>query len=83
MQPLKGTDLGSFDPDTALFSLLFNPRTQKWNNHFALDAAARIISGTPEGRTTIRLLQFNTAERVQERERLIGVGLYPTFRDEV
>lgn len=25
----KGTDLGSFDPETGAFSFLFNPRTQK------------------------------------------------------
>ena len=26
----KGTDLGSYDPQTGGFSLLFNPRTQNW-----------------------------------------------------
>lgn len=30
----KGTDLGSFDPNTGEFSFLFNPRTQDWNQHF-------------------------------------------------
>ena len=32
----KGSDLGSFDPETQSFSLLFNPRTQKWREHFTL-----------------------------------------------
>ncbi|WP_442940632.1 hypothetical protein [Nostoc sp.] len=30
----KGTDLGLFDPKTGAFSFLFNPRTQKWAEHF-------------------------------------------------
>ena len=32
----KGTDLGSFDPETGAFSFLFNPRTQEWAEHFTL-----------------------------------------------
>ncbi len=32
----KGTDLGSFDPQTNDFSFLFNPRTQQWYEHFAV-----------------------------------------------
>lgn len=73
----KGTDLGSFDPDTGAFSLLFTPRTQRWHEHFAVHDG--VITGlTPEGRTTTRLLQFNTAERVRERQRLAAIGRYPS-----
>ncbi len=32
---------------------------------------------TPEGRTTIRLLQINTEERVRERLRLVALDSYP------
>lgn len=32
----KGTDLGSFDPDTDTFWLLFQPRKQQWRDHFVL-----------------------------------------------
>ena len=35
----KGSDLGSFDPETREFSFLFNPRTQTWNDHFRLQNA--------------------------------------------
>ncbi|MDJ0620126.1 MAG: HNH endonuclease signature motif containing protein [Calothrix sp. MO_192.B10] len=65
----KGTDLGSFDPQTGKFSFLFNPRQQKWSDHFAFDEAA-IIGLTNEGRTTAKLLQFNNDERLAERKRL-------------
>ena len=65
----KGTDLGSFDPHTNQFCFLFNPRTQSWNAHFSPDNYC--IEGlTPEGRTTAKLLQFNTQERIAERQRL-------------
>lgn len=65
----KGSDLGSFDPATQEFSFLFNPRTQNWDQHF-IKQNARIVGITPEGRTTAKLFQFNTNERMNERDRL-------------
>lgn len=32
----KGTDLGSFDPQTREFTFLFNPRMQLWEEHYDL-----------------------------------------------
>lgn len=64
----KGTDLGSFDPETGLFSFLFNPRDQTWAEHFQLQD--NCVNGlTPEGRTTVHLLQLNSDERRAERQR--------------
>ena len=34
----KGSDLGSFDPQTGQFSFLFNPRKQLWSEHRHLAA---------------------------------------------
>jgi hypothetical protein len=65
----KGTDLGSFDPQTQLFSFLFNPRSQAWTEHFAMKTPS-ILGLTPEGRTTVQLLQLNRADRLAERRRL-------------
>ena len=70
----KGTDLGSFDPQTNTFAFLFNPRTQQWAEHFSL-LGAHLEGISAEGRTTIFLLQLNTEERITERQRLIEVGL--------
>lgn len=64
----KGSDLGSFDPETGEYSFLFNPRNHFWIKHFRLEAS-RIIGITPEGRTTVRLLKLNSEERIQERQR--------------
>jgi hypothetical protein len=65
----KGTDLGSFDPQTGDFCFLFNPRTQKWLEHFEFNNF-HMLGLTPVGRTTAKLLQFNNDERIEERERL-------------
>jgi HNH endonuclease len=65
----KGTDLGSFDPQTGEFSFLFNPRTQQWSEHFTFERVT-IVGLMPEGRTTVKLLQFNSKERLAERQRL-------------
>ncbi|MBW4522191.1 MAG: HNH endonuclease [Scytolyngbya sp. HA4215-MV1] len=67
----KGTDLGSFDPETNQFSFLFNPRSQRWLEHFQIQNA-QIIGISPEGRTTAFLLQLNTPERIAERQRFLS-----------
>ncbi len=65
----KGTDLGSFDPETGKFSFLFHPRNQIWHEHFSRQDA--LLKGkTSVGRTTVHLLQLNTDERIAERQRL-------------
>ncbi|MBD2093438.1 HNH endonuclease [Microcoleus sp. FACHB-1515] len=65
----KGTDLGSFDPQTGEFCFLFNPRTQTWQTHFKQEDL-QLTGLTPEGRTTIVLLQLNSSDRLAERQRL-------------
>ncbi len=68
----KGSDLGSFDPLTGEFCFLYNPRTQVWTEHFALQHI-EIMGLTPEGRTTVFLLQLNSTERLAERQGLRDV----------
>ncbi|MEJ7616626.1 MAG: HNH endonuclease signature motif containing protein [Pyrinomonadaceae bacterium] len=65
----KGSDLGSFDPQTQIFSLLFNPRRQVWTEHFIFQGE-QIAGLTPEGRTTVNLLRLNSDERLAERRSL-------------
>jgi len=68
----KGSDLGSFDPLTGEFSLLFNPRAHTWSEHFALEGET-LVGLTAQGRTTIRLLRLDNQERLAERRRLQGI----------
>jgi hypothetical protein len=65
----KGSDLGSFDPESGEFSFFFNPRTQIWDDHFYQEDV-QITGKTREGRTTVYLLKLNTRERFRERQRL-------------
>ena len=71
----KGTDLGSIDPETNQLTPFFNPRTQKWQDHFTLEGAV-IKPLTAEGRVTVFILQFNHPDRLQERERLLAIRHY-------
>jgi hypothetical protein len=63
----KGPNIASIDPHTRQITPLYNPRKQKWEEHFQLNEEGSITGLTPEGRATVRLLEFNDPERVQER----------------
>lgn len=72
----KGSDLSSVDPVSGAVVPLFNPRTQIWSKHFRIDDV-RIVGQTPEGRTTVELLQLNSYERLSERRELNESGRFP------
>jgi hypothetical protein len=69
----KGTNLSGRDPDTGKVVRLFHPRRDGWEDHFARDGA-RIVGKTPEGRTTVWLLEMNTGDRLRWRELLMRLG---------
>ena len=56
---------------------LFNPRTERWDQHFRLDGGI-VTPLTDTGEVTARLLRFNLAERVVERVALQSAGRYPS-----
>ena len=72
----KGSDIASLDPGTSDLVALFNPRTQRWNEHSSLDGGS-ITGLTPCGTATLRLLKLNLRMRVEVREALISRGRYP------
>jgi hypothetical protein len=69
----KGTNLTGMDPDTAAVTRLFDPRQDRWQDHFTREGI-RILGRTPIGRTTVWLLQMNAAARVSWRELLLKLG---------
>ena len=71
----KGTDIATLLPDGRLCRL-FNPRTDRWTDHFAI-AGAEIMPLTDIGRATSALLHFNIPDRVDERLQLARIGRYP------
>ena len=72
----KGTDIASIAPSTGELTRLFNPRSDRWLDHFELNGVL-IEPRTPVGEATARVLGFNERERVLEREALRHVGRYP------
>jgi hypothetical protein len=73
---VKGSDISSIAPSSGDLTRLFNPRTDYWGDHFALQRFL-IQPLTPIGEATVRALALNASERVLEREALVRVGRYP------
>lgn len=72
----KGSDVGSIST-TGEFTRFFNPRTDRWAEHFRLEQAA-ISPLTAIGEVTARILGFNDGARLHEREEMIRFGKYPS-----
>jgi hypothetical protein len=62
----KGPNLSGIDPDTGSVVLLFNPRIQKWDDHF-VEQGAHIVGITSQGRATVRVLVMNDLARLRLR----------------
>ena len=71
----KGTDISSFDDLTGILVAFFNPRINIWSEHFQMQNA-EIIPLTPEARVTVKILQLNVAERIEQRQVLIESGVF-------
>lgn len=72
----KGSDIASLDLATGKLVPLFNPRTDRWGQHFQV-VGGRILALTAVGRATERLLKFNLPARVRIRAALAGIRRYP------
>jgi hypothetical protein len=72
----KGSDIASLVPGIGELVRLFNPRIDRWRDHFRLDRAM-IVPLTEIGEATVRILGFNQDKRLLEREALQDKGRYP------
>jgi HNH endonuclease len=72
----KGSDLESMYGPSGQLVRFFHPRLDHWADHFALHGAL-IEALTAIGEVTVRILGFNSEERLQERHGLIEQGRYP------
>ena len=69
-----------FDPLTHELCPLYNPRRDKWSEHFQWSADDLTVEGiTSVGRTTVELLQVNRISNTNLRELLKTVNLHPPF----
>lgn len=73
----KGSDVGSIHWESGAFVRFYNPRTDRWSDHFRLVESC-IEPATVIGAVTARILDFNSVERVLERETLQAVHRYPS-----
>lgn len=72
----KGANIASIDGVTGELAPFFNPRTQRWSEHFRLEGGL-IIALTATGRVTEKILRLNLPKRVEVRQRLAAIGKYP------
>jgi len=62
----KGANLTGIDPETDTITPLFNPRRDRWVEHFLWNGI-RIVGVTAVGRTTVRVLDLNGDDRLDLR----------------
>jgi hypothetical protein len=72
----KGSDIASLDPTNGSLVRLFNPRTDRWEDHFQMEGG-RICALTATARAMERLLKLNLPARVEIRETLKRAGRRP------
>ncbi|HET6976139.1 MAG TPA: HNH endonuclease signature motif containing protein [Pyrinomonadaceae bacterium] len=65
----KGSDVGSI-ATSGEFTRFFNPRTDRWSEHFRLEGPT-IQPLTTIGEVTARIFQFNDSARIHERDESI------------
>ena len=67
----KGPNLTGLDPTSGDLVPLFNPRRDRWTEHF-LFHGVRIGGITPIGRATVKLLAMNDVRRLELRSQLLA-----------
>jgi len=69
----KGPNIAGLDPETGQLVPLFNPRRDRWSEHFQWNDLA-LVGLTPIGRATVELLAINDWQRVELRDNLQSLG---------
>jgi len=74
----KGSNITGIDPVTGDEVTLFNPRTNRWPEHFIWEANDLYIAGlTAGGRATVAVLNMNNAYIVRTRRTWIEWRVHP------
>lgn len=74
----KYTSTVATDPATGREVALYNPRADRWADHFVWSTDFRIVVGISAiGRATVERLQLNRAGVVELRQLLHSVGRHP------
>ena len=78
--PRKGARAFARDPATGARAVLFDPRTDKWTEHFSFDRRLHVIGKTATGRATVSALLMNRPVAVGIRAALLALGRLPVRR---
>jgi len=74
----KNDQIDGIDVETSQRIRLFDPRRDRWADHFAWSAdGVRVIGRTPSGRVTVACLQMNNRIALVVRETWVSVGWHP------
>jgi hypothetical protein len=75
----KADRAAAADPQTHQLVPLFNPRTQRWCEHFCWSAdGIRVIGLTPVGRATVAVLHLDDdPDALEVRRHWVAVGWHP------
>ena len=79
----KAAGTSAIDPVTGSTVALFNPRRERWRDHFTWSEDFLEMAGlTPIGRATVEALRLNREGLVNSRDVLYKVGRHPPLEDE-
>jgi hypothetical protein len=74
----KGAQTHGKDPESNKSIPLYNPRSQKWSDHFSWsDDGLRVFGRTPCGRATVDAMQLNNEYIVLARRHWKNAGWHP------
>jgi hypothetical protein len=74
----KGSTTTAIDGKTGQFVGLFNPRLQKWDEHFEwIEDGLQVRGITPIGRATVERLKMNQPRIIRARQNWIVAGTHP------
>jgi len=76
----KGPNLAAIEPSSHKMVRLFNPRRDRWGQHFH-SRDAHIVGKSAVGRATIALLKMNDVQRLRIRSQLLELGICPGEKD--
>jgi HNH endonuclease len=80
----KSDHLVGIDPESGIEVPLFNPRRDRWSNHFIWSVDGLLIVGlTATGRATIAELSLNRERVIQIRAADKKVGRHPPGNDQI
>jgi hypothetical protein len=72
----KGARITTTDPETQADVTLFNPRTERWAEHFRWEGVS-VVGLTPTGRATVEALNLNRPVIQAIREEEAARGRHP------